>query len=177
MNSQDVQTVNGKLDAVLVTLAAVVALGGVLGFSLLSEQSLLARLGILAGGLVAGLVIAWFSLPGKRFIGFSRESYDETRRVVWPSRKETLQTTGIVFAFVAIMAIFLFLPVFVLGRFRWWRWWRRLLFLFWGWGGIAPSGSFRYSGIALSALANLKSLQSSASGRIKKDKSYLPYMT
>jgi len=60
MNSQDVQTVNGKLDAVLVTLAAVVALGGVLGFSLLSEQSLLARLGILAGGLVAGLVIAWF---------------------------------------------------------------------------------------------------------------------
>ncbi len=85
MNSQDVQTVNGKLDAVLVTLAAVVALGGVLGFSLLSEQSLLARLGILAGGLVAGLVIAWFSLPGKRFIGFSRESYDETRRVVWPS--------------------------------------------------------------------------------------------
>jgi preprotein translocase subunit SecE len=109
MNSQDVQTVNGKLDAVLVTLAAVVALGGVLGFSLLSEQSLLARLGILAGGLVAGLVIAWFSLPGKRFIGFSRESYDETRRVVWPSRKETLQTTGIVFAFVVIMAIFLFL--------------------------------------------------------------------
>jgi preprotein translocase subunit SecE len=109
MNTQDVQTVNSKSDMLLVTLAVLAALGGVLGFSLLSEQPLLTRLGILAGGLVLGLVIAWFSVPGKRFIGFSRESYEETRRVVWPTRKETLQTTGIVFAFVVIMAIFLFL--------------------------------------------------------------------
>ncbi len=106
---QDVQTVNSKSDVLLVTLAVLAALGGVLGFSLLSEQPLLTRLGILAGGLVLGLAIAWFSVPGKRFIGFSRESYEETRRVVWPTRKETLQTTGIVFAFVVIMAIFLFL--------------------------------------------------------------------
>src|SRR5512147_1091583 len=109
MNTQDVQTVNSKSDVLLVTLAVLAALGGVLGFSLLSEQPLLTRLGILAGGLVLGLVIAWFSVPGKRFIGFSRESYEETRRVVWPTRKETLQTTGIVFAFVVVMAIFLFL--------------------------------------------------------------------
>lgn len=109
MSSQDVQTVNRKADTLLVALAVLVALGGVLGFSLLSEQPLLARLGILAGGLAAGSVLAWFSLPGKRFMGFARESYDETRRVVWPSRKETLQTTGIVFAFVVITAIFLFL--------------------------------------------------------------------
>ncbi|MFN9029419.1 MAG: preprotein translocase subunit SecE [Betaproteobacteria bacterium] len=109
MSMQDVQTVNSKSDVLLVTLAVLAALGGVLGFSLLSEQPLLTRLGILAGGLVLGLAIAWFSVPGKRFIGFSRESYEETRRVVWPTRKETLQTTGIVFAFVVIMAIFLFL--------------------------------------------------------------------
>jgi preprotein translocase subunit SecE len=109
MNTQDVQTVNSKSDVLLVTLAVLAGLGGVLGFSLLSEQPLLTRLGILAGGLVGALVIAWFSVPGKRFIGFSREAYDETRRVVWPTRKETMQTTGIVFAFVVIMAIFLFL--------------------------------------------------------------------
>jgi preprotein translocase subunit SecE len=109
MNTQDVQTVNSKSDVLLVTLAVLAALGGVLGFSLLSEQPLLTRMGILAGGLVLGLAIAWFSVPGKRFIGFSRESYDEIRRVVWPNRKETLQTTGIVFAFVVVMAIFLFL--------------------------------------------------------------------
>ncbi len=109
MNTQDVQTVNSKSDVLLVTLAVLAALGGVLGFSLLSEQPLLTRLGILAGGLVLGVAIAWFSVPGKRFLGFARESYDETRRVVWPTRKETMQTTGIVFAFVVIMAIFLFL--------------------------------------------------------------------
>ena len=109
MNTQDVQTVNSKSDVLLVTLAVLAALGGVLGFSLLSEQPLLTRLGILAGGLVGALVVAWFSVPGKRFIAFAREAYDETRRVVWPSRKETMQTTGIVFAFVVIMAIFLFL--------------------------------------------------------------------
>jgi preprotein translocase subunit SecE len=109
MNPQDVQTVHSKLDMVLVSLAAAAAVGGVLGFSFLTEQPLLARIGILFGGVIAGVVIAWFSQPGKRFLGFSREAYDESRRVVWPSRKETLNTTGVVFAFVVVMAIFLFI--------------------------------------------------------------------
>jgi len=109
MSTQDIQTVNSTTDLLLVTLAIAAALAGVLGFSLLSEQPLLARLGILAAGLLAGIGAAWFSLPGKRFLGFARESYEETRRVTWPSRKETLNTTGIVFAFVVIMAILLFI--------------------------------------------------------------------
>jgi preprotein translocase subunit SecE len=65
------------------------------------------RVLILLGGIIAGLVIAWFSAPGRSFISFARDSYAETRRVVWPSRKETLQTTAIVFAFTVLMAIFL----------------------------------------------------------------------
>jgi preprotein translocase subunit SecE len=108
MNTQNVETVNSKADLVLVSVAIVAVLAGVLGFSFLSQQPLLTRVGILIGGVVLGVVIAWFSAPGKRFLGFSRESYDETRRVTWPSRKETLSTTGIVFAFVVIMALFLF---------------------------------------------------------------------
>jgi preprotein translocase subunit SecE len=108
MSTQDAHTVHSKLDVVLVTIAALAALAGVLGFSFLTEQPLLVRLGVLAGGLVAGVAIAWFSEPGKRFLAFARESYDETRRVTWPSRKETINTTGIVFGFVVIMAIFLF---------------------------------------------------------------------
>jgi preprotein translocase subunit SecE len=63
---------------------------------------------VLIGGLAVGLVVAWFSQAGKRFIAYGRESYEETRRVVWPSRKETMTTTGIVFGFVVIMAILLF---------------------------------------------------------------------
>ncbi len=108
MNTQDVETVHSKADIALVSLAVLAVLSGVLGFSLLSDQPLLTRIGILIGGIAVGLVIAWFSQPGRRFLAFARESYEETRRVVWPSRKETVNTTGIVFAFVVIMAIFLF---------------------------------------------------------------------
>ncbi len=109
MSTQDIQTVNSKLDMLLVALAVLAVLAGVLGFSLLSEQPLLVRIGLLAAGLAGGLLLAWFSVPGKQFLGFAREAYDETRRVTWPPRKETVNTTGIVFAFVVVMAIFLFL--------------------------------------------------------------------
>jgi preprotein translocase subunit SecE len=109
MTTQDVQTVNSKVDLALVVLAVAVLLAGVLGFSLLSERPLLVRVGILLGGLVIAIGIAWFSESGKRFLAFARDAYEETRRVSWPPRKETINTTGIVFAFVVIMAIFLFI--------------------------------------------------------------------
>jgi preprotein translocase subunit SecE len=108
MTTQNVETVTSKVDLVLVTLAALAAAAGVLGFTFLTEQPTLARVGVLIGGLAVALVVAWFSQPGKRFIAYGRESYEETKRVVWPSRKETLTTTGIVFGFVVIMAILLF---------------------------------------------------------------------
>ena len=109
MATQNVETVTNKADLVLVTLAVLAAVAGVLGFTFLTEQPTLARVGVLIGGLVAAVVIAWFSQSGKRFLAYARESYEETKRVVWPSRKETVTTTGIVFGFVVIMAIFLFL--------------------------------------------------------------------
>ena len=109
MTSQNAETVNSKTDLVLVTVAIGILLAGVLGFSFLSDQPLLVRIGILIGGIVLALITAWFTVPGKRFIAFAREAYDEARRVTWPSRKETVNTTGIVFAFVVVMAIFLFI--------------------------------------------------------------------
>lgn len=109
MATQNVETVTSKADLVLVTLAVLAAIAGVLGFTFLTEQPTLARVGVLIGGLVVAIVIAWFSQSGKRFLAYARESYEETKRVVWPSRKETVSTTGIVFGFVVIMAIFLFL--------------------------------------------------------------------
>jgi len=109
MATQNVETVTSKADLALVTLAVLAAVAGVLGFTFLTEQPTLARVGVLIGGLVIAIVIAWFSQSGKRFLAYARESYEETKRVVWPSRKETVSTTGIVFGFVVIMAIFLFL--------------------------------------------------------------------
>jgi preprotein translocase subunit SecE len=109
MATQNIETVTSKSDLFLVTLAVVAAVAGVLGFTFLTEQPTLARVGVLIGGLVLALAIAWFSQSGKRFLAYARESYEETKRVVWPSRKETVTTTGVVFGFVVIMAIFLFL--------------------------------------------------------------------
>jgi preprotein translocase subunit SecE len=109
MNKTDVQTIGSSTDNILVGVALLVALAGVIGFSFWSELPLLGRVGILLGGLVLGTGIAWFTHPGKRFIAFARESWEETKRVTWPSGKETLQTTWVVFGFVAIMSIVLFL--------------------------------------------------------------------
>jgi preprotein translocase subunit SecE len=108
MNKPEVQTLGSRGDGVLVGLAALVALLGAAGFTFWSEQPLALRFGILLGGMGLGLLIAWFSEPGKRMIAFGREAWDEARRVVWPSGKETTQTTGVVFVFVALMSILLF---------------------------------------------------------------------
>jgi len=109
MNKSDVETIGSGTDNLLVGLATLVALAGIVGFSFWSELTLLARFGILLGGLALGLGIAWFSAPGKRFLAFAQEAYEEAKKVTWPTAKEAVQTTGVVFLFVAIMAIFLFL--------------------------------------------------------------------
>ena len=46
---------------------------------------------------------------GRQFVGFARDAVKEVKKVVWPTRKETLQMTGYVFAFVVLMALFLWL--------------------------------------------------------------------
>ena len=108
MSTQNVTTVQSKGDVLLVTLAVLVALAGVFAFALLTEQQTIVRVGILGAGLVAALALGWFSASGKRFLVYCREAYEECRRVVWPTRKETINTTGIVFAFVCVIAFFLF---------------------------------------------------------------------
>jgi len=109
MATQNIETVTSKSDLALVALAVLAATAGVLGFTFLTEQPTLARVGVLIGGLIVAVVVAWFSQSGKRFLAYARESYEETKRVVWPSRKETVVTTSIVFGFVVVMALFLFL--------------------------------------------------------------------
>ena len=109
MNKTEVQTVSSGTDKALVVVALLFVLVGVVGFSFWSEQPMLLRVGLLMGGIVLGLVVAWFSEPGKRFIDFARDGYEETKRVTWPTKDETLKTTGVVFLFVGVMAVFLFL--------------------------------------------------------------------
>ena len=109
MSNQEVETSSSKSDLLLVTLAALLAIAGVVGFALLSEEALAIRLGVLGGGLGLAVINAWSSPSGKRFLNYGQQSWEELRRVVWPTRKETLNTTGLVMAFVVIIAFFLFI--------------------------------------------------------------------
>jgi len=90
-------------------LALLLLAAGVAGFYLLGEQPTILRVLSVLAGLGAGIAVAWFTEPGRRFFDFSREAVVETKKVVWPSRKETVQTTGIVFAFVLAMAVVLWM--------------------------------------------------------------------
>ena len=109
MSNQGVQTVVSAADRVKVVVALAAVAAGVVGFYLLSGQPAIARIGSVLAGLVAGGALAWTSGPGQRFFAFAKDSWSETRRVVWPDRKETTQVTLIVFGFVLAMAVFLWL--------------------------------------------------------------------
>jgi preprotein translocase subunit SecE len=109
MSNQAIETVTSGVDRAKVVLALAAVAAGIVGFYLLAEQPTIARVGAILAGLVIGVAIAWFSGPGQRFFAFAQDSWSETRRVVWPDRKETTQVTLTVFAFVAVMAIFLWL--------------------------------------------------------------------
>ena len=90
-------------------VAALIAAGGMFAFyALVDRQPLVVRILALAAALGVAAGVMWFTEAGRSFVAFSRESWEEAKRVVWPTRKETLQTTAIVFAFVVIMALFLF---------------------------------------------------------------------
>ena len=107
MSNQSVQTVGTSGDKLKVVLAVVAAIAGVVGFFYLAGQPTLVRAAALVVGLLISVGIAYTSATGRDFINFAKESVRETKKVVWPSRKEATQITLIVFAFVVVMALFL----------------------------------------------------------------------
>jgi len=95
------------LDKIKLLVAFLLVVAGIAGYYyLLDSPSVLRLLSILAGMLLAA-VVAWTSQPGKRFFTFGKDSVAEAKRVVWPTRKETVQTTAVVIAFAVTMALFL----------------------------------------------------------------------
>ena len=95
-------------DKIKIALALACVVGGLVAYYYFAETALVLRVLMVLGGLVAAGVIGWLSAPGKEFFAFAQEAWQEAGRVSWPTRKETVQTTMIVFAFVVIMALFLF---------------------------------------------------------------------
>ena len=109
MATSQVETVSTTADKAKLALAVILVLASLAGFYLLGKQGPLAQWGGLIAGLVAAAVMFMTSEPGKQFVAFGRDAWREVKKVVWPTRKEALQMTAYVFAFVVVMALFLWL--------------------------------------------------------------------
>jgi preprotein translocase subunit SecE len=96
------------VDKIKMAVAVALVIAGVWGYYHFSETAQVLRVLMVLGGLIAAGAVAWLTAPGKELFSFSQEAWQEASKVSWPTRKETIQTTGVVFAFVVVMALFLF---------------------------------------------------------------------
>ena len=113
--SSNVETVNVKLDTLNLAIAVLVAISIIAGFYVFSEHSFLLRLGGLVIGIAVSIGIAMQTEKGRSLWIFFQDSQIEVRKVVWPTRQETLQTTMIVILVVIIVSIILWLLDMFLG--------------------------------------------------------------
>jgi len=95
------------LDMVKLTLAALLLVGGVVGYYYYTEWSGLARFSLLLAGIVAAVVVGAFTATGRSMREYLVESQFEMRKVVWPTRDETLRTTLVIIIVVIILSLLL----------------------------------------------------------------------
>jgi preprotein translocase subunit SecE len=109
-------TTASGMDVFKLIIAAVIVLLGLAGFYVYAEQPLLFRvLGIVAAVIVAAIV-SFTTERGRSLASFMRNARTEVRKMVWPTRAETLQTTLVVFVVVLLLAIFLWFIDWILTR-------------------------------------------------------------
>jgi preprotein translocase subunit SecE len=109
MTQPSVETVSSSADKAKLAGAALLLVGGVASFYLLGQQDLWLRVVAMVVLLAVAVAVFFTSESGKQLIAFGRDSTREVRKVVWPTRKEAMQMTGYVFAFVFVMALFLWI--------------------------------------------------------------------
>lgn len=109
MATSQVETVSTGADKAKLAGALFLVIASIAAFYLLSKQGAVVQWGALVVGLVAASMTFLVSEQGKQLLGFGKDSLKEVKKVVWPTRKETLQMTLYVFAFVVVMALFLWL--------------------------------------------------------------------
>ena len=104
-----------SFDTLKLMAALAILIAGVAGFYYFEDESQLLRvLGMLAIAAIA-LFIASTTDVGRRSQAFVKDARVEVRKVVWPTRQETLQTTLAVLIMVVIVAIMLWLIDLALG--------------------------------------------------------------
>jgi preprotein translocase subunit SecE len=94
-------------DKIQITVAILLAVAGLAAFYWFSDKPMIARVGVMFVGFFLAGVVGWFTEPGREFAHYAKESIEEAKKVVWPTRKETMQSTGMIFVFVFVMALFL----------------------------------------------------------------------
>jgi preprotein translocase subunit SecE len=99
-------TAGGGADTAKLVLAIVLVLGGVAAFYVLRAQADWVRWSSVAAGLALAVIVFGASARGRSFWEFVVESRAELRKVVWPSRQETVMTTAAVFFFVILAGFF-----------------------------------------------------------------------
>ena len=109
MASADIENVGSGADKLKLAMAVTLLLAGVVGYYLLASQAGWLGWLVFLVGVAAGAATFLISEPGKRLVAYGRDSVREAQKVVWPTRRESLQMTGYVFAFALVMALFLFL--------------------------------------------------------------------
>ncbi len=109
MATTDVETVGSGTDKAKLAGAVALLLLGFVGFYLLAGRGALLQWAAMLLALAAAVAVFAISEPGKRLQAYGRDSWKEVRKVVWPTRREATQMTAYVFAFVFVMALFLWL--------------------------------------------------------------------
>jgi preprotein translocase subunit SecE len=109
MATSEVQTVSATGDKLRLSLAAALVIAALVAFSMLEAKGSLIQWLALLAGLGVAIAVFFTSEAGRQLMAFGRDAVREVKKVVWPERKEAMQITAYVFAFVVVMALFLWL--------------------------------------------------------------------
>ena len=109
MNEQAEKSGVALLDAFKIVLAAAALVGGVVAYYWFENEPQVLRVLMVLGGLIAGLLILYWSTPGRELWDYVQSSRVELRKMVWPTRQETWRTTLVVFVFVMALGVFFWL--------------------------------------------------------------------
>ena len=95
------------INKIKLVLAALLLVAGLAGFYLLADKPTVLRILAVLAGLGASIAVLWTAPVGQRVLSFIGDAVVESRKVVWPTRKETIQTTLVVFVLVLVSFLLL----------------------------------------------------------------------
>ncbi len=125
MSEQQVATQSSGLDSAKLAASIALVIGGLIAYYWFETQAWYLRGAYVVGGVLLGLFLAWQTAIGRNTLSFILSSRNEVRKMVWPTREETLQTTLAVIVVVLITAVLM---------------WMLDLGLFWALRGITGQG-------------------------------------